>query len=194
MSAARDDSDNVDVMDRFQVGAAVGGALLVSLLSACGGGESTDADDVMFAQMMIPHHEQALVMTELASAQSRDPDVLQIAGEIEGAQGPEIELMASWLDAWGAQRLTGAEAGESHGAHGMAGMLTDEQLAALEAAQGDEFDEMFARLMIEHHEGAVSMARDVLANGQDPAVAELAQGIIEVQEREIAQLQGMQGS
>lgn len=185
----------------------VAALLVASLASACSSHDSAttpqnvesvgaanqaaNANDVMFAQMMIPHHEQAVVMADLALAKSTDPEIVQLATEIKGAQGPEIELMSTWLSTWGAPRISGAEAMASHGSHGMAGMLTDEQLASLEAAQGAEFNELFAQFMIEHHEGAVSMAQDVVAGGQDQAVTALANEIINVQQREIAQLQAM---
>lgn len=190
-----------------KVGLAVGMVSLAALASACGGTESRDesqdaatsesamvmanANDVMFAQMMIPHHEQAVVMADLALAKSNNPEIVGIATEIKGAQGPEIELMASWLNRWGAPRISGEEAMMSHGSHGMTGMLTDEQLAQLEAAQGEEFDRLFTEFMIEHHEGAVAMAQDVMAGGQEQEVLDLASQIIEVQEREIAALKAM---
>jgi uncharacterized protein (DUF305 family) len=149
--------------------------------------------DVMFAQMMIPHHEQAVVMSDLADSRASDPVIVDLAREIKGAQAPEIELMGSWLDTWGAERLTSDDAMGEHGSHGMAGMLSDEQLDALAQAQGAEFDALFAQAMIEHHQGAVQMARDVLEAGADPDVAALAREIIVTQEKEILQLQSFLG-
>jgi len=152
-----------------------------------------DPADVMFAQMMIPHHEQAVVMADLADTRASDPVIVELAREIKGAQAPEIELMSSWLDAWGAPRMDSDDAMGEHGSHGMAGMLSDEQLDVLAQAQGAEFDTLFAQAMIEHHEGAVQMARDVLADGADPDVAALAREIIVTQEKEILQLQSFLG-
>ncbi len=186
--------------------AAIGAALLAGslVLTACssdpsahGGAHDSsmemqpgvDPDDVMFAQMMIPHHEQAVVMSDLAGSRAGDPVIAELALEIRGAQAPEIDLMSSWLDAWGAERLSSDDAMGAHGSHGMAGMLTQEQLDALAAAEGSDFDTLFARSMIEHHEGAVQMARDVLAAGSDPEVAALAREIIVTQEKEILLLQ-----
>jgi uncharacterized protein (DUF305 family) len=148
-----------------------------------------NAADVMFAQMMIPHHEQAVVMSDLAVTRAQDPQLLALAEEIKGAQAPEIELMQSWLQTWGFDRISGDEAMAAHGDHGMAGMLTDQQLQELADAQGAEFDRLFAEYMIEHHRGAILMAQDVLLDGADPAVAALAREIIVTQEREILQLQ-----
>lgn len=150
--------------------------------------EGANPDDVMFAQMMIPHHEQAVVMADLASDRAEDSQLLALAAEIKAAQDPEIELMASWLDQWGVPRMSGADAMMSHGSHGMEGMLSDAQLDALASAQGPTFDALFAQYMIEHHEGAVAMAEDVLASGSHPAVAALAREIIVTQEKEIVQL------
>jgi len=149
--------------------------------------------DVMFAQMMIPHHEQAVVMADLADSRASAPVIVDLAREIKGAQAPEIDLMSSWLEAWGAERMSSDDAMGAHGSHGMAGMLSEEQLDALAQAQGAEFDALFAQAMIEHHQGAVQMARDVLEDGADPEVAALAREIIVTQEKEILQLQSFLG-
>lgn len=147
------------------------------------------AGDVMFAQMMIPHHEQAVEMANLAATRALDPTIVSLAAQIKAAQGPEIELMVSWLDEWGFPRMAANQAMSAHGGHGMAGMLTSEQLKELAASTGANFDRLFAQAMIEHHEGAISMARDVLSSGSDPRVASLAKQIIETQQSEIIQLQ-----
>ena len=146
------------------------------------------AADAMFAQMMIPHHEQAVVMAELAPTRAEDPAILELAAEIKGAQQPEIDQMSMWLEEWGVPRLSGDDAMAAHGGHGMSGMLTDEQLAELEAVSGTEFDRLFATLMIEHHKGAVEMAEEV-SGSADTRVATLAAQIIETQQAEIEQLQ-----
>ena len=192
--------------------ASVLGALLLTgslALVACSGDEGTPASepgvtteaqpianfaDVMFAQMMIPHHEQAVTMADLADTRASDPLIIDLALEIKGAQDPEIALMSSWLDAWGAERLSSDDALGAHGSHGMAGMLSDQQLQALSQAEGSAFDTLFARSMMEHHEGAVQMARDVLDAGSDPEVAALAREIIVTQEKEILQLQALLGA
>lgn len=167
------------------------------LLSGCtiNVGTSGDADptgvgqmgsaEVMFAQMMIPHHEQAVEMSILAETRASDPFVKQLAADIKAAQQPEIDQMAGWLDEWGAPVMDGMDAMSAHGGHGMSGMLSDEELAALEAATGAEFDRLFAEGMIAHHEGAIEMAEPV-EDSSDPRVAELAGAIITAQEREIA--------
>lgn len=146
------------------------------------------AADAIFAQMMIPHHEQAVVMAELAETRASDPLIVELAAEIKGAQQPEIDLMTSWLEEWGVPVMSGMDAMGAHGGHGMSGMLTDEQLAELEASNGAEFDRLFAEYMIAHHEGAIDMAQDVTVS-DDPRVVKLANDIIEAQQAEIAQMQ-----
>lgn len=147
------------------------------------------AGEAMFAQMMIPHHEQAVVMADYAQTRAQDRQIQALAQEIKAAQQPEIDLMASWLDEWGVPRMMGDDAMALHGGHGMSGMLTDEQLDELADSQGGAFDLLFAEYMIEHHLGAIDMARDVLTSGSDPRVLELAREIIVTQEMEILRLQ-----
>ena len=144
-----------------------------------------DGADVMFAQMMIPHHEQAVEMSTLAETRASDPFIKQLAADIKAAQQPEIDQMSGWLDEWGAPVMNGMDAMSAHGGHGMAGMLSDEEMEALEAATGAEFDRLYAEGMIAHHEGAIAMAEPV-TDSSDPRVAELATAIITAQEREIA--------
>ena len=176
----------------------VGGALL---LTACGGSHDMSdrdmvtpsgttgatAEDAMFAQMMIPHHEQAVVMATLAETRAASPEIVDLAAEIKAAQQPEIDQMTAWLEEWGVPVMSGDEAMGDHGGHGMSGMLTQDQLGQLEDASGPEFDRLFAEFMIEHHVGAIDMAEDVV-NSQDPRVAALATEIITTQQVEIDQL------
>jgi uncharacterized protein (DUF305 family) len=140
--------------------------------------------DVMFAQMMIPHHEQAVVMSDAMLAK---PDIASevttLATQIKNAQQPEIDQMRGWLKTWGA-----SEQGDHHGHTGMDGMLTDQELDALKSAQGTQAEKLFLTGMIKHHEGAVAMAKEVQANGADPGVRTLADAIITGQQAEIDQM------
>jgi len=145
------------------------------------------AADAMFAQMMIPHHEQAVVMADLAPTRAENPVILELAAEIKAAQQPEIDLMASWLEEWGVPRMSGDDAMAAHGSHGMSGMMTTEQLTELENTSGAQFDQLFAQYMIEHHQGAIEMASEV-TDSSDPRVAELAAAIVTTQQAEIEQL------
>lgn len=137
--------------------------------------------DIMFAQMMIPHHQQALDMGFIALAKSQNEDVLQLATEISSEQEPEIAIMRSWLSA------SGAEDDMGHGGHGMDGMLTEEQMAALLNSSGSEFDELFLQGMIAHHEGAIDMTRMII-NSSNPEVKALAEAIVSSQLEQIAHM------
>lgn len=144
--------------------------------------------DAMFAAMMIPHHEQAVVMSDLAATRARSAEIKALALEIKGAQAPEIEQMRTWLREWGIPEMNMGDMGAHAGHGGMQGMLTQDQLDELAAATGADFDRLFATYMIEHHEGAVDMAEDVLSSGTDPRVAALAMQIIASQTAEIAEM------
>lgn len=139
--------------------------------------------DSMFSQMMIPHHKQALEMSALVPERTDNPEVLALAAAIEAAQTPEIEQMTAWLVGWGLPTEIDMELHREH--VGMEGMLTEEQLAALAAASGPEFDRLWLEGMIAHHEGAVVMAETVVASGTHPPTVALAVEIIEAQETEI---------
>lgn len=153
--------------------------------------EGVDAD-THFLQMMIPHHEQALTMSSLASTNGASTEVQALATQIADAQGPEIAQMKAWLTEAG-EPLDGGNHGDMGDHHDMAmdGMLTDDELAALEQAKGPDFDRLFLTGMIRHHEGAIIMAEHVKAEGDDPRVAALADEIIVAQKAEIAQMQQM---
>ncbi|MFL1377060.1 MULTISPECIES: DUF305 domain-containing protein [unclassified Nocardiopsis] len=151
--------------------------------------EFNDAD-VHFAQMMIPHHEQAVTMADLAETRA-DSEVAELAERIRDAQGPEIEQMTGLLDSWGAEA---APEGMEHQDGMMEGMLSEEQMARLEAAEGEEFDRLFLEHMIAHHEGAVAMAEAELAEGVNAEARALAQEIVDAQETEIAEMHGLLGT
>lgn len=151
--------------------------------------------DVMFVQMMIPHHEGAIEMSDMLLAKSGvDPDVVELAEQIKAAQGPEIEQMEQWLDDWGMPAMGDSMDGMDHGGmggiDGMAGM-TEEDMQALEQASGSEAGDLFLEQMIVHHEGAIDMADDVLDDGEHPGVRELAENIIASQAAEIELMRSM---
>lgn len=141
--------------------------------------------DIMFAQMMIPHHEQAIAMADLAVDPSANASeqVRDFAKDIKGAQGPEIQTMESWLEDWDAP--TASSTGMEHGS----GMMTQEQMAALTSATGAEFDRQWLTLMIQHHQGAVTMADQVLTTTEDDAVERMAKAIVKTQKAEITAMQ-----
>ena len=128
----------------------------------------------MFAEMMIPHHEQAIEMADLALAISQDSEVLSLATQIKNAQAPEIEQMKSW----------GSSHMGSHAGHMMDGMLSDEEMEELSQALGPDFDRLFLEGMIKHHEGAIEMA-EMIVNSQNSEASTLAKNIIDSQRSEI---------
>jgi len=148
------------------------------------------AADVVFAESMIPHHRQALEMAGLAPERAEDAAVKALAARITAAQGPEVRAMSSWL------RALGREAPSDHGAHATAspgayGMATPDQLNELRRARGKRFDELFLRLMITHHEGAVRMSGEQLQAGTDRTMRAMAQDILDGQRIEIRRMRTM---
>ena len=151
------------------------------LLTGCAASTQSNSeyssDDIAFAEMMIPHHEQAIEMSEIAFLNTTNPDVLKLAQEIKDAQSPEIELMMSW---------TGVKT-STHAGHMMDGMLSQSELSDLRKEKDKEFDRLFLEGMIKHHEGAIEMAQDVAAS-KNKDVADLSAAIISAQELEIAKM------
>jgi uncharacterized protein (DUF305 family) len=152
--------------------------------------------DVAFVAGMVPHHRQALEMAALAPDRAADPQVRAIAERITAAQGPEIAALEGWLDAR-ADDAGGAGHGSGHTDHGGVhpGMATPEQMAALAAASGPEFDALFLQMMITHHEGALQMADERRAGGGTDAQAELmADDVAVTQTAEIERMRVMQAA
>jgi uncharacterized protein (DUF305 family) len=169
-------------------------------------GADHNSADVAFAGDMIQHHAQALAMVDLTVERQLDPEVQALAEAIRAAQGPEIETMSDWLTEWGepvpatVRDHVNAEDDEHGGGHGdtgddtgmdMPGMMSDEQMDELEAAPDGEFQDLFLEMMIEHHEGAIEMARTEQDDGRYPPAVALAEQIEAAQEAEIATMQGL---
>jgi uncharacterized protein (DUF305 family) len=155
----------------------------------------TDAD-VAFVQSMIVHHRQALVMTAMVDERAARDDLSLMADRMTVSQVEEMAQLAAWLED------RGEDVPAEHAEHGsedtddhlMPGMLTTEQLAHLEAARGEAFDELFLQYMILHHEGAVRMVEDLLTNGfggQEPQVFQLAQHVESDQQIEIERMRAV---
>ena len=115
-----------------------------------------------------------------------DPRVVALAERILAAQQPEIDLMNSWLEAWGVDPDTGGMEGMDHGGDGM---MSDDDMAALEAATGPEASTLFLEQMVEHHTGAIEMSQQELDNGENADALDLAQTIIDAQTAEINEMQ-----
>jgi uncharacterized protein (DUF305 family) len=140
----------------------------------------------MFAQHMIPHHQQAVEMSDMVlGKQGIDPRVTQLATQIKAAQGPEIEQMQDWLTQWGTPAMPPTSGHDIPGMAGMQGMMSDADMTALMDAQGVEASKLFLTQMIAHHEGAITMAQNEIKDGQFPAALEMAKAIVTTQQKEI---------
>jgi uncharacterized protein (DUF305 family) len=181
-------------------------ATLGLLLAGCGGDDSNDAAtdtagettatgaefndaDVEFAQQMIPHHAQAVEMAQMVPDQGVSPELIELADAVEAAQQPEIDQMTAMLERWG-QDVPSTDLGEQ-GSMEMEGMMSMEDMDALAAMTGPEFEQMWLTMMIEHHEGAIAMAETELAEGSDEDARMLAQDIVDAQRAEITQMEQM---
>jgi uncharacterized protein (DUF305 family) len=181
---------------------------LVAVLAACGsnssdtagGSDATTASttatntfnnaDVMFAQMMIPHHEQAIEMSDMAldPTMGASEEILDLATQIKDAQDPEITQMKNLLMAW--NKPEAADSGMDHSSM-MSGMMSSDEMAELGKKMGKDFDVAWAEAMIAHHEGAIEMANTVLDDGTNAEIRELAQAIVKGQQAEIETLQSI---
>lgn len=142
--------------------------------------------DFLYAQMMIVHHGQALKMTELVPERAKSDAVKRLAARIAASQKPEIGAMRGWLDNNG-----GAKKQQGHDHGPMPGMATEPQLKQLRTARGAAFDELFLKLMITHHQGAVTMATDAVSDGKNIQVADMAKDVISQQSIEINRMRSM---
>ncbi|CAN5873804.1 hypothetical protein BH09ACT7_BH09ACT7_28680 [soil metagenome] len=211
--------------------------------------------DVMFTQRMIPHHQQAIQMSDMMlGKQGIDPRVVTLAKQIKAAQGPEIAQMQTWLSQWGLPTMpmmpgtempgmsgSPSESGSPHhsgtpsqsampsqtmmpsqsmmpgqggmpsqsmmpgqggmpsqsmmpGQGGMSGMMSEEDMTALNNAQGVQASKLFLTQMIQHHQGAITMAQNEISSGQYPATVALARSIVTSQQQEITTMQGILAS
>lgn len=148
--------------------------------------------DVMFAQMMIPHHEQAIEMSDIALDPQIEASeaVRALAQRIKDAQDPEIDQMTALLSAWGESTAMDSDADHSSM---MSGMLSLEDLADLSRLLGADFDRAWIEAMIAHHEGAIQMAQDVLDSGANVDMRSLAEKIISGQQAEIDEMRALLG-
>jgi uncharacterized protein (DUF305 family) len=160
--------------------------------SASGASSSTadyNMDDVMFTQMMIPHHQQAVEMSDIVLAKSGlSEEMTSLLNNIKNAQGPEIEKMEGWLEGWGQPTMMSSQSGHNMG---MDGMVSDAGIQELKDANTQDASKLFLEQMIGHHEGAIEMAEDEVSGGQNKDVIALAQDIITSQKAEITQMKKM---
>lgn len=154
-----------------------------------------NAADVTFSRDMIPHHRQAVEMADLAPSRSSDPRVTALAEQIATGQGPEIDQLVGRLRLWGVP-VPADHAAMDHGAmdHGaMGGMMSGSDMAELAGLRGADFDRRWLSMMIDHHSGAIAMARTELADGADPDSRALATDIVSAQDAEITRMRAILG-
>lgn len=160
-----------------------GGATASATDDAAPQADATEAD-VMFTSMMIPHHQQAIEMSDtLLAKDGIDERVTALATEIKAAQQPEIETMQGWLSDWGAALTDG------DGMHHGSGMMGEDDMQALDTASGSEAARLFLSQMVQHHRGAVEMAQDEIDDGSNADAVALAESIVETQTAEIAEME-----
>ncbi|MGW1275053.1 DUF305 domain-containing protein, partial [Streptomyces sp. NPDC002491] len=158
-----------------------------------------NAQDVSFAQGMVPHHRQALEMARLAAGRASSAQVKGLASRIEKAQDPEIKTMSGWLTSWGEDVPDSSAAtaesmpGMDHSGSAMPGMMGGSDMAALEKASGKDFDAKFLAMMVEHHEGAVAMANTEKNKGEYAPAMSLADDIVAAQTAEITEMNKLLG-
>lgn len=190
-------------------------ALGVALIAGCSDGSGTSMDghsmastsespadgpadvaeaDTMFATMMYPHHVQAVEMASMVAGRSTNPDVVELADEIAAAQKPEMERLASWSTMWGlpapstdAMSMEGMDHGSG------SGMMTSQDMESLKSLSDDAFDRQWLTMMIEHHEGAVTMAEKEVAEGSYGDAVAMARTIIDTQNAEISRMRTLLG-
>ena len=186
--------------------------LAVPALAACGGDDESSPDtsthtaangdefndaDVAFVTDMIPHHAQATEMVNMARGRGLDPEVQQIADGILATQTTEIEAMVDWLTAWDqpvpatSQDHAHADGGDTEMDADMPGMMNADEMADLGAARGEEFQTMWLEMMIEHHEGAIEIARTEVEDGTFPDTVAMAKEIESSQTAEVERMQGL---
>ncbi|MFC8596418.1 DUF305 domain-containing protein [Streptomyces atroolivaceus] len=148
--------------------------------------DTPNSADHRYVRMMIEHHEQALVLTALVPGRAASTSVERVSNRISAAQKPEIGAMQGWLKNNG-----GDEREETHDHSAMPGMATDKQIQELRASKGKAFDRLFLELMITHHQGAVTMATEALADGNNVLVEEMANDVVAQQTVEIDRMRGL---
>ena len=171
---------------------------LALVAAACGdsGGSATPSSaafndaDIAFAQGMIPHHKQAVEMADLAATRASSAKVKDLATRIKAAQGPEIATMTAWLKSWNKPVIAagGGMAGMDHGGDADMGMMSAANMKSLTASTGAAFDKMFLTMMIEHHKGAIDMAKTEQTDGKFAATKALAGSIVTAQQAEIDEM------
>ncbi len=187
--------------------ATVAAVTAATVLAACGGGDDSAAQpganasfnlvDVGFAQEMILHHSQAVKMASLAATRAKDPKVKKLAAKIAAGQGPEIGTMQGFLKSWEQPLIPpmdgmGDEEMAAMMSESMPGMASGDDLARLSTAKGAAFDQLFLKLMLEHHRAALEMAQKEQTEGRSEPATALAREIVTTQTAEITRMSKLQ--
>ncbi|MEU1465087.1 DUF305 domain-containing protein [Streptomyces sp. NPDC005727] len=158
---------------------------------------SRNAQDVSFAQGMIPHHRQAVAMADLAPSRANSQQVKDLAAKIRQAQDPEINTMSGWLKGWGEKvpdaGMSGMESMSGMDHSSMAGMMSDGDMDKLKDLSGDAFDKAFVQMMISHHQGAIEMAKTEQAKGAYGPAKTMSKSIVTSQSAEITEMNKILG-
>lgn len=202
-----------------RVAVSAGSAVGLMLIAGCGGGghdmsqmsnndggsmssssaasqpNDSNSADVMFVQMMYPHHAQAVEMAKMVDSRTANPRILELAASIQSAQGPEMDQMTALLEQWGQPSPDTTSGGNSTDGmnHGGAdsGMMSQQQMTELEGLRDNDFDAAWLNMMIEHHTGAIAMAQTELSDGNSADAKKLATSIVATQQAEIAAMQAL---
>lgn len=188
-----------------QAGSSTSPARSAGLSSSPAGTQAHNDEDLKFAQQMIPHHQQAIQMSDIIlGKQGIDPRVTELANQINAAQRPEIQTMQAWLGQWGqptTPTMPGGNATPGMPSHSgmppmpaMSGMMSEQDMQALQKAEGLDASKLFLSQMIEHHQGAITMADNEIKSGQYPPATALARSIVTNQQQEIDTIQSILGS
>jgi uncharacterized protein (DUF305 family) len=150
--------------------------------------------DVTFAQSMIPHHQQAIEMADMAldAKAGASAKVRDLATRIKAGQGSEVQTMTAWLTAWGQTIQMGTMPGSEMSS--MEGMMSTAEMDTLHGMTGVDFDKMWLRMMTRHHQGAIAMAQTLKAAGSNPDAVALASLVIVAQQSEISEMQALLAS
>jgi uncharacterized protein (DUF305 family) len=193
----------------IRVTAGLAALATAAVVSSCGGSSSSDAHgthsghdapsiehneaDVAFAQNMIPHHQQAVDMSAMVPSRTANPDLIVIANHMGPDQQSEIDVLKELLAQWGEPTGPDHAGHDGHGAMGIDGMVDAATMDRLQYLRGAEFDVLWLRSMIRHHEGAVAMARHEFAQGRNPDAVKMAKIMIDWQQMEIGRMNALSG-
>lgn len=156
-------------------------------------GPPHNSADVAFAEGMIPHHQQALALAALVPGRSTNPAVIKIAAGIAAQQGPEVTAMRAMMIQWQVDPPATSHHGGSSGSGNQQGMVDDATMATLKTLKGAQFDTLWLKSMIGHHQGAVAMAKTEIADGESQDMKVMANNIVITQEAEIGDLKQLLG-